>query len=81
MADAGTGWRAGDMEKPRLAVLEWVSQGRWPAEAVVNSTYPPDYASLPEAGRLAIALRLARQVRVGLGYGGVSGQIRPAGAS
>jgi hypothetical protein len=36
----------------------------------VTEQIPPDYATLPEAERLAIALRLARQLRAGLGLGG-----------
>ena len=42
----------------------------------VTEQIPPDYATLPEAERQAIALRLARQLRAGLGLGGtVSEQV------
>jgi len=46
-----------------------------PAPKVITEAIPPDYRSLPEAERLAIARRLAKQVRAGLGYGGISGQL------
>lgn len=51
-----------------------VPAGRTPK--VVTEAVPADYADLPEAERKKIALRLARQVRAGLGIGGtVSEQV------
>jgi hypothetical protein len=38
---------------------------------VVTEQIPPDYRNLPEAERKKIALRLARQIRAGLGHGGM----------
>jgi hypothetical protein len=43
---------------------------------VVTEQIPPDYRELPEAKRKKFALRLAWQVRAGLGRGGtISGQL------
>jgi hypothetical protein len=37
---------------------------------VITEAIPANYRELPKAERLAIARRLARQVRAGLGHGG-----------